>query len=162
MKDEALKLALEALEKFGRGETDGMPLTVLVNHLRESLAQPAPPPECKTKAEQTAFAFGWWKALESVRAEQVAQEYHRGYADAMNWKVQNHLEHLPPKEPAQELPPLTDADRRSYQKGHDAGVAHHKQAIGQRNFCHRCGKRLQGVLGQPQSHTCTPPLWGHK
>jgi hypothetical protein len=29
------------------------------------------------------------------------------------------------------------------------------------NFCLRCGKRLQGVLGQPQVHTCTPPLWGH-
>ena len=29
------------------------------------------------------------------------------------------------------------------------------------NFCPRCGKRLQGVLGQPQMHTCTPPLWGH-
>ena len=68
----------------------------------------------------------------------------------------------PAPQPAQELPPLTDADRRSYQKGHDAGVAHHKQAIGERNFCHRCGKRLQGVLGQPQVHTCTPPLWGHK
>jgi hypothetical protein len=30
------------------------------------------------------------------------------------------------------------------------------------NFCPRCGKRLEGVLGQPQVHTCTPPLWGHK
>ena len=29
-------------------------------------------------------------------------EYKRGYADAMNWKMQNHLEHLPPKEPEQE------------------------------------------------------------
>ena len=29
------------------------------------------------------------------------------------------------------------------------------------NFCPRCGKRAQGVLGQPQIHTCTPPLWGH-
>jgi hypothetical protein len=31
-----------------------------------------------------------------------------------------------------------------------------------RNFCPRCGKRAQGVLGQPQVHTCTPPLWGYK
>jgi len=23
-------------------------------------------------------------------------DYKRGYADAMNWKIQNHLEHLPP------------------------------------------------------------------
>ena len=30
------------------------------------------------------------------------------------------------------------------------------------NFCPRCGKRAQGVLGQPQVHTCTPPLWGYK
>jgi len=30
------------------------------------------------------------------------------------------------------------------------------------NFCPRCGKRLEGVLGQLQVHTCTPPLWGHK
>lgn len=29
------------------------------------------------------------------------------------------------------------------------------------NFCPRCGKRAQGVLGQPQVHTCTPPLWGY-
>jgi hypothetical protein len=30
------------------------------------------------------------------------------------------------------------------------------------NFCPRCAKRLWGVLGQPQVHTCTPPLWGYK
>ena len=28
-------------------------------------------------------------------------EYKRGYADAMNWKVQNHLEHLPAAQPKQ-------------------------------------------------------------
>jgi hypothetical protein len=27
------------------------------------------PPECKTEAEKTAFAFGWFKALESVREQ---------------------------------------------------------------------------------------------
>ncbi len=26
----------------------------------------------------------------------LRKEYERGYADAMNWKTQNHLEHLPP------------------------------------------------------------------
>jgi len=25
------------------------------------------PPECKTEAEKTAFAFGWWKAMEAMR-----------------------------------------------------------------------------------------------
>ena len=28
---------------------------------------PDPPPECKTEAEKTAFAFGWWKALDAQR-----------------------------------------------------------------------------------------------
>ena len=32
-------------------------------------------------------------------------EYKRGYADAMNWKVQNHLEHLPTAQPEQEPTP---------------------------------------------------------
>ena len=27
---------------------------------------PPPPPECKTEAERTAYAFGWFKALETV------------------------------------------------------------------------------------------------
>lgn len=31
--------------------------------------QPAPPPECQTEAEKTAYAFGWFKGLESVRQQ---------------------------------------------------------------------------------------------
>jgi len=34
------------------------------DELRDKLAQLEPPPECKTEAEQIAFAFGWFKALE--------------------------------------------------------------------------------------------------
>jgi hypothetical protein len=50
-------------------------LVELTEELRLYEDKPAPPPpECKTEAEQTAYAFGWWKALESVRAEQPAQE----------------------------------------------------------------------------------------
>jgi hypothetical protein len=37
-------------------------------------AQPAPP-ECQTEAEKTAFAFGWWKALESVRQPAVPDAF---------------------------------------------------------------------------------------
>ena len=39
-----------------------------ITALREALAQqpPPPPPECKTEAERTAYAFGWFKALETV------------------------------------------------------------------------------------------------
>jgi hypothetical protein len=61
-----------------------------------------------------------------------------------------------------------------YLEGNDASLeaqckaaAFMREALAQpaqepNNFCPRCGKRLQGVLGQPQMHTCTPPLWGHK
>ena len=32
--------------------------------------QPPPPtPECKTEAERTAYAFGWFKALETVQQQ---------------------------------------------------------------------------------------------
>jgi hypothetical protein len=27
----------------------------------------------------------------------------------------------------------------------------------ERNFCHRCGKRLMSALGPVSIHTCTPP-----
>ena len=31
------------------------------------------PPECQTEAEKTAFAFGWWKALEHIRMNKTGQ-----------------------------------------------------------------------------------------
>ena len=71
-KDEALTLeALKYAASKGYGrivrEMKIAPFTIKGD---EALAQPAPPPpECKTEAEQTAYAFGWWKALESVRTE---------------------------------------------------------------------------------------------
>ena len=42
----------------------------------DSVTAPAPPPECETEAEKRAFAFGWFKALESERmnAESVQEE----------------------------------------------------------------------------------------
>ena len=33
----------------------------------DSVTAPVPPPECETEAEKRAFAFGWFKALESER-----------------------------------------------------------------------------------------------
>lgn len=46
-----------------------------VDRIIEALAeQPAPPPECQTEAEKTAYAFGWFKALESVRKRPAQQE----------------------------------------------------------------------------------------
>jgi hypothetical protein len=91
----ALKLALELrqlADKFSEGWHDGIKIDasdiVLLADAAEALAerfcdnnctwrdhhpdcdkaeQPAPPPECQTEAEKTAFAFGWWKALEMHR-----------------------------------------------------------------------------------------------
>jgi hypothetical protein len=78
-KDEALTLeALKYAASKGYGrlvrEMKIAPFTIKGD---EALAQPAPPPpppECKTEAEQIAYAFGWWQALESVRTKQPAQE----------------------------------------------------------------------------------------
>lgn len=39
----------------------------------------------------------WTDHHPDCKLAQPEQEYKRGYADAMNWKVQNHLEHLQPK-----------------------------------------------------------------
>ena len=36
------------------------------------------------------------------RKRQEPDQYAKGYADAMNWKTANHLEHLPVAQPAQE------------------------------------------------------------
>lgn len=42
----------------------------------DSVPAPPPPPECETEAEKRAFAFGWFKALESERmkAESVQED----------------------------------------------------------------------------------------
>ena len=47
----------------------------------ESVPAPAPPPECETEAEKRAFAFGWFKALESdrMKADSVQE-------DAARWR----------------------------------------------------------------------------
>jgi hypothetical protein len=69
MSKEAMKLALEALEWCHGGEPCGT--AEAITALRKALAeQPSPPPECKTEAEKTAYAFGWFKALESVREQE--------------------------------------------------------------------------------------------
>ena len=94
MSKEAMKLALEAaylagFSASGEGynseypfgnharnpEEDAAWIKDRDNALREALAEkPAPPPECQTEAEKTAYAFGWFKALESVRKRPAQQE----------------------------------------------------------------------------------------
>lgn len=48
-----------------RVSRDGWTVEASVNPHRQP--PPAPPPECETEAEKRAFAFGWFKALESER-----------------------------------------------------------------------------------------------
>ena len=52
----------------------------------DSVPVPPPPPECETEAEKRAFAFGWFKALESERmkAESVRED-----AARLDWLDQN-------------------------------------------------------------------------
>ena len=65
MTKEALKLALEALEYRGVGSWRKKQPAITA--IKEALAQPEPPPECKTEAEKTAYAFGWFKSMEAQR-----------------------------------------------------------------------------------------------
>ena len=44
-----------------------VPYKVATAQAAESVPAPVPPPECETEAEKRAFAFGWFKALESER-----------------------------------------------------------------------------------------------
>ena len=60
---------LEALEYPGPSWPEARHKAAVA--LRERLAQPAPPPECKTEEEKTAFAFGWLKAMEAQRLGQT-------------------------------------------------------------------------------------------
>ena len=71
---EALKLALEALEDTLSGDLTPYQAAKTISAIKEALAQPEPPPECKTEEEKTAFAFGWFKAMESHRVAQQSNE----------------------------------------------------------------------------------------
>ena len=115
-KDEALKLALEALEnaiavRHGKDGTKFVdPLeSNAITAIKEALAQPAQEPPSE------------WALIKNILDEYGLQ----AISFVADWKAAQ-----PEQEP--------------------------------RNFCSRCGKRAQGVLGQPQVHTCTPPLWGHQ
>jgi len=54
----------------------------------DRMKKPAPPHECKTDAEKTAFAFGWWKALEENRKQsaQPSQRSVKPWVHATTWR----------------------------------------------------------------------------
>lgn len=47
-----------------------------IYELRAAIAKvpPEAPPECQTDAEKRAYAFGWWKALESLALKELTDE----------------------------------------------------------------------------------------
>ena len=81
----AMKQWLEALEKSQSAlaeELSAWDIDPPLHHVQEShdLCGPAitslrqaisvyesAPPECQTEAEKTAYAFGWWKAMEILK-----------------------------------------------------------------------------------------------
>jgi hypothetical protein len=68
MSRELLQMVFDAMS-YGNAE-DRESARLAVKAVLEE--QPAPP-ECETEAEKTAFAFGWWKALEAQRAAPVQE-----------------------------------------------------------------------------------------
>ena len=93
----------------------------LLIECREALAQPPiawlppdPPPECETEAEKTAFAFGWWKALETQRMAQPEQEpvkYSIGHCENHRQKGGCQLHNLQCGWPDCDRKPLTSQER---------------------------------------------------
>ena len=70
---EIMQMALEALKEIHPGNMTPMAeeawnkaITTLSTRLAEPDPLP-PPPECQTEGEKLAYAFGWWKALETKR-----------------------------------------------------------------------------------------------
>jgi hypothetical protein len=113
-------------EGSGTGEKFIDPKYANVTHWRihgmkarpQAIEQPTPP-ECKTEAEKTAFAFGWFKALESVREQPAQQEpeyivQSNGSVSPllthmMNKRVKSNVKQVielydSPKQPAQQKP----------------------------------------------------------
>lgn len=103
---EIMQQALEALQavKEAPSKDEIQRAWIVSDLLQKRLAQPEPVID-KSAAIRIATALGWVPAGDTSpkrvdeagkqRQEQIAKEYERGYADAMGWKLQNHLEHLP-------------------------------------------------------------------
>ena len=67
---EIMQMALEALYMANTREWPENKIGAAINTISARLAEPdplPPPPECQTEGEKLAYAFGWWKALETKR-----------------------------------------------------------------------------------------------
>jgi hypothetical protein len=111
----------------------------------EALAQPAQEPEIEALKlalealeDVGVLTDREWQAVHKNKANELRQaiaelESQEPWCMKMNGctaKCEDCPDYVPPAQPAQEpWPDLTKRDRESYRKGHDAGVAHHKQAV---------------------------------
>lgn len=75
VQQEPLQDALEllAVATFASPELQAKRTAIITAGLHALDNQPTPPPECQTDAEKTAYAFGWWKALEHIRMKETSQ-----------------------------------------------------------------------------------------
>jgi hypothetical protein len=103
-------------------------------------------PECLNTNDKAMWVLGWNEAVDALK-EALAQPEQEPVAwmfqheetgrtmcvDAqqVEWgfeKGNPRLQKIGPLYTSPPKPDLTDADRKTYQAGHNAGVAHHKQA----------------------------------
>jgi len=74
------------LKNYPKPERFNQPLFTHPAPVVAKSTEPVAPPECKTEAEKTAFAFGWWKAMEAKQPvnqqllERILETYDMGGA----------------------------------------------------------------------------------
>lgn len=81
-------------------------------------SQPEPPPECQTEAEKTAFAFGWFKAMEAQRKQEPVAIPDCGEAGHADGACGNR-ECLPSFRRSTTPPPVPEAHKRTAAVGED-------------------------------------------
>lgn len=129
-KDKALKLALEAL--IGQGYYDTTQQREAIAAIKEALAQPE---------EDFCYCDDSISLQIVSGGAAVGGLYYR-----VKLKIDGEYVNYVKEQPEQE-PDLTDADHKSYQEGHNAGVAHHKQAVGERVLIGWTPQELRQIKG---------------
>jgi hypothetical protein len=168
MNTEALKLALEALEYASTGNRRPEIIGPAITAIREALAQPAQEPVARIAALEAA--------LNEIASAGMSPSPEMSDDGKTAWHASQAWRFIGIAARAIELALAPVGERCCY---HDSDCAVHNMpsypagpcdcslaslaqpAQEPNNFCPRCGKRLEGVLGRLQVHTCTPPLWGH-
>ena len=88
MTKELLQQALDALEEMQYASTDTSERlgVAAIAALKAAIAQPVDPHECETEAEKLAYAYGWWKALETKRSSMAQPDKPADAKDAARYR----------------------------------------------------------------------------